>query len=76
MNTDNRHIRIFISSVFEGMQEEREYLRTKFLPKAQNLCKRYAVSLTLIDLRWGITDQDVADQMVLERLNITLKRTK
>ena len=67
MSLPGKHIRIFLSSVFDGMEGEREYIRTKVLPKAQMLCKKYSVTLTIIDLRWGITNEEVRDEMVLHR---------
>lgn len=63
----SRHIRVFLSSTFDGMQSEREYLRKVFLPRAQKLCDKYSVTFSMIDLRWGITSQEVADQLVLHR---------
>jgi len=67
MKYANRHIRVFISSVFKGMENEREFFRLKLLPAAQRLCKKYGVTLTFIDLRWGITEEENREQMVLHR---------
>ena len=67
MTIDSRHVRVFISSVFNGMEKEREYFRTKLLPAAQRLCNKHAVTLTFIDLRWGITENESREQMVLHR---------
>lgn len=67
MSLADRHIRVFLSSVFNGMDKEREYFRTTLQPRAQKLCKDYAVTFTFIDLRWGITDSENLEQLVLHR---------
>ncbi|XP_041351126.1 TPR repeat-containing protein DDB_G0287407-like [Gigantopelta aegis] len=52
--------RIFLSSPFRGMEEEREILMTKFIPELCHLCQAKGVSLVPVDMRWGIT-ADAAD---------------
>jgi hypothetical protein len=49
------------------MDSEREYFRTHIFPKAQNICKKFSVSITFIDLRWGITSDEQREQKVLHR---------
>ena len=51
---ENRQIRIFLSSSFEGMEEERDYLRDLFFNELQEKARRHYVALTVLDLRWGI----------------------
>ena len=55
---DNRQIRIFISSTFRDMQDERNQLMRFTFPKLHNLAAKRDVTLTEVDLRWGITDED------------------
>lgn len=55
MNT--RHIRVFISSTFIGMEKERSHLMTKVFPRIIQLAKSHNVVVTPIDLRWGITEE-------------------
>lgn len=62
----NRQIRVFISSTFQDLQIEREYLIKKVLPQLQvEAAKRY-VSIIPLDLRWGITEEEAKSGKVLE----------
>ena len=53
---DNRQIRIFISSTFQDMQGERDYLMKRTFPKLRKLASQRDITLTELDLRWGITE--------------------
>ena len=53
-----REIRLFISSTFRDMQEEREHITKVVSPELVVLCRKRGVTLTLIDLRWGITSDE------------------
>jgi len=55
---DNRQIRVFISSTFRDMQDERDYLMKRTFPKLRKLAAERDVTLTEIDLRWGITKNE------------------
>ena len=62
----NRQIRLFISSTFQDLQAEREYLIKKVLPLLQvEAAKRY-VSIIPLDLRWGVTEEEANSGKVLE----------
>lgn len=61
----NREIRIFISSTFKDMKEEREELVKRVFPQLRRLCEIRGVTLREVDLRWGITDEQGADGQVL-----------
>lgn len=63
--TNNRQIRVFISSTFRDMQEERDILVKKIFPQLRKLCEERAVTWTEVDLRWGITDEQKAEGKVL-----------
>ncbi len=56
MNT----LRVFISSTFRDLQEEREYLIKKIFPEIRALCRTRGINFTEVDLRWGLTEEDVA----------------
>ena len=58
MNMDNRQMRIFISSTFQDMQAERDYLMTKIFPRLRLLAQKRNVCLVELDLRWGITQEE------------------
>lgn len=61
-----RVIRPFISSTFDDMQQERDVLVKKVFPKLRKLCQQRRAVFTEIDLRWGITTEQVAEKKVLE----------
>ncbi len=54
--TDNRRIRVFISSTFRDMIEERNDLMTHTWPELRRLCRQRHVELVEVDLRWGIAE--------------------
>ncbi len=60
-----RKIRVFISSTFRDMQEERELLVKKVFPELRQICDERFVSFTEVDLRWGITEEEAAEGKVL-----------
>lgn len=76
MNTQqllNRHLRIFISSTFRDMQQEREELVKYVFPEIKKIAKERFVEITEIDLRWGVTEEQSksgkALQVCLEEIN-------
>lgn len=52
-------LRVFISSTFRDLQEEREHLVKKIFPEIRALCRARGITFTEVDLRWGLTDEDV-----------------
>ncbi len=63
---DNRQIRVFISSTFRDMQDERDYLMKRTFPKLRKLAAERDVTLTELDLRWGITEEESKSGKVVE----------
>ena len=63
---DNRQIRVFISSTFQDMQDERDYLMKRTFPKLRKLAAERDVTLTELDLRWGITEEEAKTGKVVE----------
>lgn len=61
---DNRQIRIFLSSTFSDMQDERNALIQTFELLKIEAAKR-DVSLSVVDLRWGITDEEAKSGKVI-----------
>src|ERR1017187_7651614 len=53
----NRRIRVFVSSTFRDMVEERDELMTQTWPELRRFCRERQVELTEVDLRWGITEE-------------------
>ncbi|MGE3801444.1 MAG: DUF4062 domain-containing protein [Candidatus Kapaibacterium sp.] len=50
-------LRIFISSTFRDLGEEREHLIKKIFPEIRALCRERGVTFTDVDLRWGLTEE-------------------
>jgi tetratricopeptide (TPR) repeat protein len=62
---DRREIRVFISSTFRDMQEEREELVKQVFPQLRRLCESRGVTWGEVDLRWGVPDEAKAEGKVL-----------
>ena len=60
-----RKIRVFVSSTFRDMHDDRDILVKKTFPQLRKLCAERAVTWTEVDLRWGITDEQKAEGRVL-----------
>jgi len=61
----DRVIRVFISSTFRDMHQEREVLIKRIFPQLRKMCEERAVTWTEVDLRWGITAEQSAEGKVL-----------
>jgi nephrocystin-3 len=53
----NRRIRVFVSSTFRDMMEERNLLMTHAWPELRSFCRERQVELVEVDLRWGIAEE-------------------
>lgn len=62
---DRREIRVFISSTFRDMHEEREELVKQIFPQLRRLCESRGVTWGEVDLRWGGADEAKAEGKVL-----------
>lgn len=71
-----RTIRVFISSTFRDMHAERDYLVKFTFPQLRKLCEERGVTWTDVDLRWGITDEQVSERAVLPLCLEEIKRSK
>ena len=56
-HTATRSIRVFISSTFRDMAEERNELMTHTWPALRQLCRERQVEFVEVDLRWGIPEE-------------------
>ncbi|MGE3800805.1 MAG: tetratricopeptide repeat protein [Candidatus Kapaibacterium sp.] len=54
----SNELRLFISSTFRDLQEEREHLVKKVFPEIRALCRERGVTFADVDLRWGITEEE------------------
>jgi tetratricopeptide (TPR) repeat protein len=64
MRTD-RVVRVFISSTFMDLQEERDHLVKHVFLELRKRCRERHAEFTGVDLRWGITDEQTAEGKVL-----------
>lgn len=62
----NREIRVFLSSTFKDMEEERRYLVEQVFPEVRQACNKRQVVFTEIDLRWGITEEEAKNGRTVE----------
>jgi len=51
-------VHVFISSTFNDMHAERDYLVKQIFPQLQEWCEKRKLRLVDIDLRWGVTEHD------------------
>lgn len=59
-------IRVFISSTFRDMQNERNVIVGSVFPLLRRRYKNQCVDITEVDLRWGITEKDIEKLALLE----------
>ena len=74
--TDQRVVRVFISSTFQDMQAEREELVKFTFPELRKRCRERQVEFVEVDLRWGVTDEQNAEGRVLPICLEEIKRCR
>jgi hypothetical protein len=57
--------RIFVSSTFGDLQEERNALQKNVFPELRELCRRHGCRFQAIDLRWGVREEAGLDQQTM-----------
>lgn len=60
-----RTFRIFISSTFTDMKDERNALQERVFPRLHKLCAEHGCVFQAIDLRWGISDEAGREQQTM-----------
>ena len=66
-NTDTwKDAIVFISSTFNDMHAERDYLVKEVFPELTEWCEKRHIRLTDIDLRWGVTEEDSSNSKTIE----------
>ena len=60
-----RQIRLFLSSTFRDMNIERDYLNTHVFNRIKDYCRSRHIDFIVIDLRWGITEDQTRNGLVL-----------
>lgn len=66
MPADWRTIRVFISSTFLDMHAERDWLVKRVFPALRERLDRYRMHLVDVDLRWGVTREQVDSDQALD----------
>ena len=65
MALTGRTFRIFVSSTFSDLQEERNALQKRVWPELRKLCRRHGCRFQAIDLRWGVREEAALDQQTM-----------
>src|SRR5580765_167961 len=71
-----RVIRVFVSSTFRDMQDEREELVKRVFPELRHLCEARGVTWGEVDLRWGVTDEEKSEGAVLPICLAEIERSR
>ena len=56
-----KRVYVFVSSTFDDMHAERDYLVKRVFPQLREWCNQRKLRLIDVDLRWGITEQDATN---------------
>ena len=67
---DPSTLRVFFSSPFGGMEDERIELTRKYFPRFHHACNAQGVQFVPVDMRWGITLEAADEAQVI---NICLR---
>ncbi len=66
MAQTTRTFRIFVSSTFSDLKEERNALQREVFPRLRQLCTQHGCRFQAIDLRWGVRDEAGLDQQTMK----------
>ena len=59
-----KHIRVFISSTFREMQEERDIIVKKVFPRFRIETENRGISFSYVDLRWGVKPNAMPKEII------------
>jgi len=71
-----RTANVFISSTFRDMHGERDWLTRRVFPELQERCNSLRVTVSPVDLRWGVTDESSQVQVPSYRRYLKVNKTK
>jgi hypothetical protein len=54
----SNNIRVFVSSTFRDFGHERDFMMSKTLPILREMCFKKGLTITFVDLRWGVTSEE------------------
>src|SRR5215467_1439009 len=65
MTSSSRVFRVFVSSTFADLSDERAALQAGVFPELQRLCAGHGAQFQAIDLRWGVSEEASLDQQAV-----------
>jgi hypothetical protein len=66
MPQQTKIFRVFVSSTFTDMVEERRKLQRDVFPKLEQFCNEKGAKFQAVDLRWGINEKTQLNQKTLQ----------
>jgi hypothetical protein len=54
-------VSVFVSSTFDDMHAERDYLVKEVFPRLREWCEQRRLRVVDVDLRWGVTEADATN---------------
>ena len=66
MPQQTKIFRVFVSSTFTDMKEERHLLQKNVFPKLEKYCLENNAKFQAVDLRWGVTEESSLNQKTLD----------
>jgi NACHT domain- and WD repeat-containing protein len=76
MAQTSRTFRIFVSSTFSDLKEERNALQQHVFPRLRELCAQHGCRFQAIDLRWGVSEEAALDQQAMKICLTEIARCK
>lgn len=66
MPQQTKVFRVFASSTFTDMKEERMILQRDVFPKLEKFCEQNGARFQRLDLRWGVNEETQLEQKTLQ----------
>lgn len=76
MPSVTKTFRVFVSSTFEDLKEERNRLHETVYPNLRAFCQEHGASFQAIDLRWGVSEEASLDQQTMKICLCEIKRCR
>jgi nephrocystin-3 len=74
--TRDRVVRVFVSSTFRDMVDDRNELMSKVWPVLRKTCRSRAVEFVEVDLRWGVTEEQSQRKETLRHCLAEIRRCR
>jgi hypothetical protein len=66
MPQQTKTFRVFVSSTFTDMKQERGILQRDAFPKLEKFCEEKGAKFQAVDLRWGVNEDSALNQKTLQ----------